>query len=195
MLVGIAGASSQVARCFIKNYCRDSDIICKRNPLDLPVGCDKFLICSGVLHGEKIKDISEDAANETFNVNFTSIARFCDIMFESNPHARICVIGSASGEQGSYDMTYAGAKSALQMYVKRKKVPLATQHLVCVSPWFIADAGMTSRRKDYGQVLERGTRRRLGRWVRSEEVARIANFALDEDALCNQVITAKGGNW
>jgi len=195
MIVGVSGASSEIAKHFIDAYCGGFEVITARNPVDLPVGCDNFFICSGVLHGETIGDISEEDAAETMFVNFHNIARFCDLVFRGNTQARVCVVGSASGEQGSYDMTYAGAKSALHMYVRKKKLQTAQQHLVCVAPWIIEDAKMTTDRDDYKVIMRRGKERRLRRWLRAHEVSRVANFALNENALCNEVLQLKGGNW
>jgi len=196
MILGVTGESSVIAQKYIEMYADENvDVITRRNPRDLPIGCDEYLICSGVLHGKEVHDLGGEELAENFNVNFSDIASACDIIIASNRQARICIIGSMSGEQGSYDMAYAGAKAAMHMYVRNKPLVHPRQTLVCVAPWMIQDAKMTTRRRDFGQVLERGKSRRMGRWATSREVARIAHFALNEPLLCNTVIEAKGGNW
>lgn len=195
MILGIAGASSEIAKKYIERYADGFDIVCERDISKLPLNCDHYLICSGVLHGERIADINTQKSDETFRVNYTNIAKFCDHVFDANARARICIIGSISGIKGSFDMAYAGAKSAMHLYVKTKRLKTAGQHLVCIAPWFVHDAGMTSRRKDLGQILIQGEKRRLKRWMSSKEIAKIAYFALGTDAVCNTVIEAQGGNW
>jgi NAD(P)-dependent dehydrogenase (short-subunit alcohol dehydrogenase family) len=195
MIIGVAGATSRIARAFINNHCTGEDVIERRDAMDLPAGCDQYLICSGLLYGKNTRDMKSIEAAQTFEVNFFNIAKFCDSIFNANQQARVCIIGSESGEKGSYDMAYAGAKSAVHLYVKQKRLVYREQHLVCVSPWIISDAKMTTERKDFGQLLAKGTRRRIGRWLTSTEVARVAHFALNEPGLCNEVISMKGGNW
>lgn len=196
MILGVTGESSVIAQKYVEMYADEGvDVITRRHPRDLPVGCDEYLICSGVLHGKEMCELREEQISETFAVNFSDIASACDIIIRNNQEARICIIGSYSGEKGSYDMAYAGAKAAMHMYIRNKRLVHPKQTLVGVAPWMVQDAKMTTRRRDFGQVLERGKRRRIGRWATSREVARIAHFALNEPLMCNTVIEAKGGNW
>ena len=195
MILGIAGATSEIAKKYRERYADGFDVICERDIAKLPLNCDQYLICSGVLFGGNIAAMDYENVEETFRVNYINIARFCDTVFNANGNARICIIGSASGIKGSFDMAYAGAKSAMHLYVKTKRLKTAGQHLVCVAPWYVHDAGMTKRRKDLGQILVQGEKRRLKRWMSSKEIAKIAYFALGTDAVCNTVIEAQGGNW
>jgi NAD(P)-dependent dehydrogenase (short-subunit alcohol dehydrogenase family) len=197
MILGVSGDTSVIAQKYIEMYAAmgDVDVVTRRNPRDLPVGCDDYLICNGSLYGSKIPDLTQEQIDEVNRVNYSDIAIACDIIFDSNPLAKICIVGSISGEQGSYDMAYAGAKAALHLYVRTKRLKHPAQNLVCVAPWFIQDAKMTTKRPDFGQMLERGKKRRVGRWALSREVARIARFAMNEHLLCNTVIEAKGGVW
>lgn len=193
-MLAISGPRGTIARRFLST----SDHIVvqtRRNARNLPLDCDEYLLCAGVLHGEQINDLSDEQLAETLRVNFTDVARFCDKLFAVNDHARVCVIGSYSGITGSYDMAYAGAKAALHLYVETKRLRTANQHLVAIAPTIIEDSGMTQRRTDLQATLDRGKDRRLGRWLQAAEVARIAHFALKEDALCNTVVRANGGNW
>jgi NAD(P)-dependent dehydrogenase (short-subunit alcohol dehydrogenase family) len=193
--LGFTGASSVIAKKYQQNWAPSGcGYFQARNASDLPLDLDEYIICQGVLWGNKLSDTTLLQAEETFFVNFTDIARFCDKLFDVNDRAKVCVVGSMSGEQGSYDMSYAGSKAALHLYVRQKKLTHAEQHLVCVAPWIIADAKMTTEREDLAQVHKRGRQRRLGRWASASEVARIMHFALHEPLLCNTVIEAKGGN-
>lgn len=193
-MIGITGSSSSIAQKFIENYCEEN-VITARNAFDLPLDCDEYLLCAGVLYGKKLNELSDFELDETIRVNFINVVKFCDKVFACNDKAKVCIIGSESGIKGSYDMAYAGAKAALHLYVETKQLQTKDQHLVCVSPTIIADSGMTERRKDLKAVLERGDHRRLGRWLTATEVARVADFALSEMALSNTVIRVTGGNW
>lgn len=194
-MIGTIGASSEIAKAFslltgetLRNFNRD--YTCGRMPLDMP----RYLVCAGKLYGKALHEMEEIELATTLMANFGFVSKFLDRLFLENKRARVVVIGSESGFSGSYDMAYAGAKAALHLYVEKKKLS-KFQHLVCVAPTIIADAGMTNARKDYAETMARGEARRLGRWLNSAEVARIAKFALDEDALCNTVIRATGGNY
>lgn len=191
-MIGITGQRSSITKEFLK--LTDEEPVfgnCNSLPLDL----DKYLLCAGVLTGKSAVEISGDEARDELFVNFLEPARFCEKVFEKNKRARICIIGSYSGISGSYDTIYAGSKAAIHLYVETKRLEFSEQHLVAVAPTIIENSGMTQRRKDLEETLRRGRQRRLGRWLRAEETARIAKFALEESALCNTVIRAGGGNW
>ncbi len=193
-MLGITGYHSSIAKAYPRGANADREIIADRIE-NLSFVCDEYLLCGGVLHGKEITEISDEELAETFAVNYTSIAKFCDELFSVNKEAKVCIIGSESGVKGSYDMAYAGAKAALHLYVETKKLNFPEQNLVCVSPTIIEDSGMTQRRDDLKEVLKRGKQRRMGRWIKAEEVARIAHFALHEVALANTVIHVNGGCW
>lgn len=139
-------------------------------------------------------DISGKEIMDTMMVNLIENIAFCDRLFEKNAKAKVCVIGSMSGFNGSYDMTYAASKAGLHMYVEKKELFYPSQHLVCVAPTIIEDSGMTQRRKDLAETKQRGRNRRLGRWLRAEEVAEVACFAIVQPSMCNTVIQLTGGN-
>lgn len=193
-MLGITGYHSSIPVAYLKLDYPKPEFIAERID-NLPFDCDEYLLCGGVLHGKSVTEISDGELIQTFIVNFSSIAKFCDYLFSVNNKAKVCIIGSESGVKGSYDMAYAGAKAALHLYVETKKLNSPDQNLVCVSPTIIEDSGMTQRRDDLREVLKRGRRRRMGRWLKAEEVARIAHFALHEVALANTVIHVNGGCW
>lgn len=195
---GITGASSTIAKRFIELPAADGlkpfreSIYNVRDVSDMPLDFDRYLLCAGVLYGQKVTEMETMSVVNTLAVNYIDVVVFLERLFDSNSRARVCVIGSMSGINGSYDTMYAGAKAALHLYVQTKKLQ-KEQHLVCVAPTIVANAGMTTRRSDYDHVIKRGKERKLGRWLTTDEVARTAMFALENDALCNGVIELTGG--
>lgn len=194
MTIGIINARCSIAREFIKLLPPD-----ERVKLDDDVNRthERYLICTGYLAGKSLGDLTLDEADATWWRNFVDVATECDQILANNPIARICVIGSESGYAGSYDMAYAGAKSALHMYVARKTLSGPQQQLVAIAPAIIWDSGMTQRRSDLALCEKRGSNRRRGRHLQAVEVARLAHFVLygDEGSLSNVVIRQTGGNW
>lgn len=191
-MIGITGRRSSITQEFLKLTRYEATFgSADELPLDLPL----YLLCAGVLVGKSANDIKDDEAWQTFDVNCLSVIRFCDKLFARNPHARVCVIGSESGNGGSYDTVYAASKAGIHLYVETKRLKYSGQHLVCISPTVIEDSGMTDRRIDKEQCLQRGNNRRLKRWLTSLEVAKVAEFALLQDSMCNTVIRLTGGNW
>lgn len=172
MKVGIAGSRSTIAREAIA--LRPNWSVVHGEPRHLPPDLDAYLVCTGYLAGQPIKTIKTDDAVRTFELNFLSTARMCEHIVEVNDRARICVIGSESGFKGSYDMAYAGAKAAMHLYVETKVLRTPEQLLFAIAPSIIADSGMTERRPDYGETMQRGLQTRLGRWLRAREVAALA---------------------
>ena len=171
-----------------------SPLHCVRDIAEMPTNLDRYVLCAGVMYGQKVSEMETMCVLETFAVNYIDVVVFLERLFENNTSARVCVIGSMSGINGSYDTVYAGSKAALHLYVKTKQLT-KRQHLVCVAPTIIEDAGMTTRRKDYAATMSRGKNRRLGRWLKSDEVAKTVMFAIENDAMCNTVIELNGGNW
>lgn len=156
---------------------------------------DIHLICSGVLHGEKVGELTEAESAETWKENFTRIAAFCDGLFAMNRSARVCIVGSHSADKGSYDMAYAGAKAAMHLYIKTKRLNARGQQLVGISPSIIWDSGMTQRRDDLDQLAERAENSRRQQFIQAAEVAHLAYFLLfgDTGSICNTVISQTGG--
>lgn len=187
----ILGANSQIAQEFNKLLSKET----VRGHLDyVNSEEDSFLICTGYLKGWDLRDHIEHSLNSSFMVNYVKIATYCDKVFEINPRARICIIGSESGFKGSYDMAYAGAKAAMHLYIETKKLgPL--QQLVGISPTIIGDARMTTVRKDIENLERRKQEHPKRRFLKSIEVARLAKFLLydDEGYTTNTVIRMHGG--
>lgn len=116
-------------------------------------GCFRYLLAAGVLPGKAVKDQSEREMFEAAWVNLLRPMRLCEAILEAQPEARICVVGSLSGLQGSFDKTYSATKAGLHSYVLHRTTGRG-QQLFCVAPGIISDAGMTVRRPDYPGILE-----------------------------------------
>ncbi|MDQ5953195.1 MAG: family oxidoreductase [Patescibacteria group bacterium] len=194
MNIGITGRRSAIAQEFLK-FLSPEDKVIYGTAQDLPLDLDQYFLCAGVIVGKNIVDIDESEACDMLRVNFVDVVKLCEKIFKVNPKARICIVGSESGFKGSFDIVYAASKAGVHLYVESKRLQHASQHLVCVAPTIIEDTGMTRRRGDVEETMRRGKERRLGRWLRAQEVARTCHFVLSEDALCNTVVRMTGGNW
>lgn len=128
--------------------------------------CERYVLAAGVLLGLPIAEIPLQKAFEVFAVNTWSVLTICEQVLDHNHRARICVIGTESVPNGSYDRLYAATKAGVHQYVLTRKV-LPTQQLICVSPTIIEDSGMTQRRPDLEYVLAQR------RTVRAIDVARV----------------------
>lgn len=174
MSLAVAGAGSKIAQEFLTITGAVEPHVHIAKARGLPLDCNRYLICTGYLAGKSVDRLSRIEAADTFDLNFVDVAVACDRILSVNQTARICVIGSESGESGSYDMAYAGAKAALHLFVRNRRLKHPGQMIVALAPHIIADAGMTTRRVDLPETLERGRHTRLGRWLTSREVANMA---------------------
>ena len=173
MSIGISGSGSAIASEFLKALDSDEPVH-KASIGDLGLLHDRYLICTGYLAGKAIGDQGPVEVHDCFDLNFAWIAAKCDAILNINKQARICIIGSHSGIEGSFDMAYAGAKAAMHLYIEKKPLRFPDQMLVGLAPHIICDAGMTQRREDYADCMERGLKTRQQRWLSSAEVAMMA---------------------
>lgn len=193
MSIGIYNLRSSIAQALLPLLPDGEEVIA--DPVD-PFH-NRFLFCSGFLHGRRILETSTADVERAYRENFSNIAAACDLIFEHNSTARVCIIGSESGIKGSFDMAYAGAKAALHLYIETKRLTCPDQQLVGIAPTVIWDSGMTQRRPDLDELDARGAARRAGRWLTAIEVARAAHFLLYVDAgyTTNTILRMNGGNW
>lgn len=138
----------------------------------------RYLFCHGLLRSKPLDDQTAAERDEGWLVNYISTATQCDWILRSNPTARICIIGSESAYQDSYDGCYAMAKRAIHGYVEGKRLRHAGQQLVAISPGIIEDCGMTTRRQDRQNLERRRNAQRRGRFALAREVAELARFLL-----------------
>jgi NAD(P)-dependent dehydrogenase (short-subunit alcohol dehydrogenase family) len=194
--IAINGAGSAIARALCKNWLDPQEVVrAVPRGMHMPLRCERYLFCQGLLRPKRAEDQTEPEAVEGFHVNFTWIANQCDLILEANDTARICVLGSESGFAGSYDGVYADAKRALHHYVDTKKLRTRDQQLVCVAPTIIRDAGMTTRRKDTQNLLGRAREHPKGRFLEADEVAGLIHHLLyiDKGYLSGITIRMNGG--
>jgi 3-oxoacyl-[acyl-carrier protein] reductase len=144
---------------------------------------ERFLLCAGIIDADP---------HMTMDINYYEPREIMEAVFDVNPNARICVVGSMSGIRGSFDQSYAASKASLHLYVETKALT-PNQQLVAVAPWIISDAGMTLRRSDNYAV--KAMKHPKGRFITSLEVAHLIRFLLYEDRgyITNTVIQMHGG--
>lgn len=148
---------------------------------DVPTNGDRYVFSAGVLRAKRIADQDASQIAETFMVNCASVMQACDRIFEANDLARVCVVGSESGNSWSFDGAYAASKAALHRYVETKRLRTVDQQLVCVAPGIIGDAGMTLRRADQQALHQRELTHPKGRFLDASEVARVIKFLLYDE--------------
>jgi NAD(P)-dependent dehydrogenase (short-subunit alcohol dehydrogenase family) len=158
------------------------------------IGCERYLLCAGLLRPRPLLDQTPAQSAESLHVNCIRPIQLCDHIFENNARARICVVGSESGFTWSHDGAYAGAKAALHRYVETKRLK-PEQQLVCVAPSIIEDCSMTLCREDTENLEKRRRESPKQRFLRAEEVARTIHFLLytDQGYITGQVIRMNGG--
>ena len=144
---------------------------------EFPVA-DRYLFCHGLLRPKQMHDQTTKERDEGWMVNHISTACQCDRIIETNPKARICIIGSESAYRDSFDGTYAVAKRAVHLYVEGKALRSPGQQLVAISPSIIDDCGMTTRRLDHGNLRRRLAEHPMGRFLMAREVAQMAHTLL-----------------
>lgn len=187
-MIGIAGHRTTIAQEFMSLLPNEQFV---RDRLqELPLDLGRYLVCVGYLAGRSLLEINAEDAWRSWATNFLEPARFCERVFNANPQARVCLIGSESGYNGSYDMAYAGAKAALHMYVENKKLTSPVQQLIAISPCIIRDSGMTQRRVDLDRLEARAAATRHNRLLEAREVATLARDLLSASTpfLSNTVI-------
>lgn len=144
----------------------------------LPEDVDRYVLAAGVLRQAPLCEQSGFDVRIGLAVNMISVVRIADTILARRPNARVCIIGSESGINGSYDESYAMAKAAVHAWVSWAKAKVTpAQTIVCVIPPIISDSGMTRRRHDYPVVLD--TRRT----VTAKHVADKVHEALFDDDL------------
>ncbi len=161
---------------------------------NVPLDARRYVFAHGYMTDRPIgKQMSSEIAMSLM-ANLTSTVLMCERILEMNSQARIVVMGSMSGIDGSHDTTYAIAKAGLHKYVETRRVT-ADQQLVAVAPTIIWDSGMTQRRNDLHGVLNRARTWPKQRCASAMEVARLIYFLLWEDLgyITNCVIPVDGG--
>ncbi|MBB1464844.1 SDR family oxidoreductase [Vibrio sp. SG41-7] len=174
-----------------------SDIALENLVEELDFQQDYYVFTSGVLHAKRINQQSTREILDSISINLISIVRICDCLLEKNPNAKIIIIGSESGDKGSFDTTYFLSKAALSKYVEERCISNLGQQLLLVSPSVIEDSGMTARRKDTHNVNLNKQNHPKKRLLESLEVADFILFLINRrlDYLTNTEIKINGGKF
>ena len=115
----------------------------------------------------------------------------------SNITFRFCYISSESASKGSFDGVYAFSKSGMETIIRETRLTDTESAVIAVAPSMIGDAGMTTRRKDQGNVNANREMHPKGRHLNASEVADICLFWFFNAShyLTNEVIAINGGKF
>tara|TARA_Y100001958_G_C21199791_1_gene526647 strand:- start:320 stop:967 length:648 start_codon:yes stop_codon:yes gene_type:complete len=206
----VTGGSSKIGKEFVKLLPKNI-IIKKPNKIEWDLSKDKFnrkqvnLIKNSdkivILHSKlssksHLKKSLKDITNQIC-LNLTSIIRICEIALNSNPKARIIILGSESGLKGSYDIIYALTKSSIHKYVEERKIKYKDQQLLCLAPSTISDGKMTLKRKDKKNIKKSININPKKRGIKSKEISIFIYKLLFEitDYVSNTTIHINGGKF
>ena len=206
----VTGGSSKIGKEFVKLLPKNI-IIKKPNKIEWDLSKDKFnrkqvnLIKNSdkivILHSKlssksHLKKSFKDITNQIC-LNLTSIIRICEIALNSNPKARIIILGSESGLKGSYDIIYALTKSSIHKYVEERKIKYKDQQLLCLAPSTISDGKMTLKRKDKKNIKKSIYINPKKRGIKSKEISIFIYKLLFEitDYVSNTTIHINGGKF
>jgi NAD(P)-dependent dehydrogenase (short-subunit alcohol dehydrogenase family) len=165
----------------------DGDLSTFDAECEIPIA-ERYVLAAGVLIGKRTLEQSADEIMRTIAVNLVNVIRLCDRILDTQPTARICVVGSESAFRGSFDMTYAVSKAAVHGYVQAKKLQPG-QQLVAVAPHIVIDSGMTQRRADVAELTASGRR-----FITPHAVAEAIHFLLwSEGAWVNNSVLRMAG--
>lgn len=195
-MIAIRGANSRIAQELVAMLPEGEAAIAVPRGAAMPIEAERYFFCQGLLYPKRESEQTEDEIAESLAVNHTQIVCCCEQILEANSSARICVMGSESGFSGSYDGTYAAAKTKLHAYVESRCLRSPRQQLVCVAPSIVDDAGMTLRREDKDNLENRRMSHPKRRYLKSMEVARLVHFLLyvDRGYISNTVVRVHGGS-
>ena len=190
----ITGIKSNIAHEFIK--CLSTETVMGVRVEDMPEYShfgDLFVFCQGFLLPKTIKEQTEEEKDKSMWINYKSIKESCDMIFEINENARVCILGSESGYKGSYDGSYAKWKKEIHEYIETKELK-PNQQLVGIAPTIVEDTKMTQDRKDVDNLNRRRDNHPMKRFLTSEEVGKMIYTLLYEQPYINKtVIRMHGG--
>jgi 3-oxoacyl-[acyl-carrier protein] reductase len=110
----------------------------------LPQAIDVLVLLPGVIAGLSLADYSEGKIDEVISTNFTSQAILLKALLPMlSVGAHVLLMGSISGERGSFDPIYAASKGAIIAFGKSLAVSLAPRVRVNVlAPSLIEGSSM-----------------------------------------------------
>jgi hypothetical protein len=140
---------------------------------------------------------NEKEIHKQLNINLLSKIKICEISLKYNHNARIFIVGSESGQKGSFDIVYALSKSSINKYVEERKILHKKQQLICIAPSTIIDGKMTKARKDQKNVKESIKSNPKKRGLYSKEISKLIydlSFG-NTDYITNTIININGGKF
>ena len=156
---------------------------------------NNFIILSGFLQSKKITDQTRDEITKSFFINSIGPILFAEYLLKINSNARLIILGSESGYKGSYDLSYALAKSSLKLYIKQKKTK-ENQQLILLSPSTIENFGMTNRRLDQDRLDSYKSQHPMNRFLNPNELSDLIISLLKSTTyLTNTEIEVYGGKF
>lgn len=192
--VVITGIKSRIAYNFIRSLKDETVIGIRCEDIKDFLEEDMYLFCQGLLYPKLIEEQTQAEQEASIYTNYQSIKDACEMLLETNPNCRICIIGSESAYRGSYDGSYAEGKKMIHEYVQDAKIRFKNQQIVAISPTIILDASMTRNREDQENVIHRMKQHPKERWLFASEVAMMAKTLLYEQPYINKtVIRMHGG--
>ena len=110
----------------------------------LPQTIDVIVLLPGIIAGLSLADYPEGKIDEVISTNFTSQALLLKVLLPMlSDGAHVLLMGSVSGERGSFDPIYAASKGAIIAFGKSLAVSLAPRVRVNVlAPSLIEGSSM-----------------------------------------------------
>jgi hypothetical protein len=100
-MIAIRGMGSNIANALLEvidSKVKSENVVeIKRDTVPPPTDAERYLFCQGFLYGKKRVDQTYEEIDDTYRINYRTIAAVCDYILDRNDEARICVIGSESG--------------------------------------------------------------------------------------------------
>ena len=155
----------------------------------------KFVINIAKLNPKSLVEYTKAEAEESIFINCLAVVRISEEILRMNSDAEVIIIGSESGEKGSYDTCYFLGKAALDSYVRERRVG-ERQKLVLVAPSTIEDSSMTESRKDRERLEIYRQQHPKKRFLMMKEVAEIIYYIFESsNFITNQTIRLNGGKF
>ncbi len=141
---------------------------------------DYLFLNHGILPGKRLAETPDTVINKSLRINLVSFAMTIEILPEIDD-LRTVVMSSISGKAGSFDTLYASCKAGVDVAIKKVAASLPPNaRLNAVSPGIIADARMTTARKDIDVLEVKRKQTPTQCFTTSRDVARLVGYLLFE---------------
>lgn len=199
------GCSSRLSDELLKNFdlvCHgrftgfDLDRVFEKYYLDKFIqGGGRYVINIAKLNPTSMSEYSKKGATESLYINCIALIRIAEEILNTYEDSEIVIIGSESGQKGSYDMCYFLGKSAIESYVRERRVG-PKQRLIAIAPSTIEDSNMTKARTDQDRLNQYRIEHPRGRFLSMKELAHTIEQVFESTIyLTNQTIQLNGGKF